>query len=476
MSIIKTWLNDFSWKRWLPLIVVIKLVVFLYFAFQLKATSPDVLVGGWAATTGDTPGYYDPAQHLAEGKGYDSACRMPGLIPMYVPMAMLFGEEGAKISMIFLQFLLSAISIYLLGKWAYFIFKKKWVFIITVLLFAISSFTSIWDHYLMSDSYSTSFFIFSIYFLQRYQISQKNKSLLWAGLFLAWAVFFRQIFIVAFPIIFIILIIWNWKKWSLMLASLIVFIFPLVLSLGLWIGYNRQQFNREVVFTTPIEECFSTYSVEYQMMTKFLIDMGYGEPFWTDGSVVQWMIRSKENQKMPNIPDRHFTTQCNADSLMLLRENFRVYLKSESPVKDSAAVTLRERITRYSNAYHTEKKFNYYVLNRLRHAQQLLVPLRIDNLPGPAFHEMNFVEKIIKIFYLVLFTVVVIVGMLVMVGLFFTKNNSERWWWMLPLGLVFALTMILGFVEQRYLVPVYPFMIVAVAFAISRFIKEPQSN
>jgi hypothetical protein len=115
-------------------------------------------------------------------------------------------------------------------------------------------------------------------------------------------------------------------------------------------------------------------------------------------------------------------------------------------------------------------------LNRLRHAQQLLVPLRIDNLPGPAFHEMNVFEKIIKIFYLVLFTVVVIGGMLVMVGLFFTRNNSERWWWMLPLGLVFALTMILGFVEQRYLVPVYPFMIVAVAFAISRFIKEPEAK
>jgi hypothetical protein len=476
MNKMNIFLNDFSWKRWLIVIICLKALVFLYFSIQLKNHFSETLVGGWAATTGDTPGYYNPAEAMAQGHGYNSTCRMPGIVPIYVPISALLGQENAKVVMIFFQFLVSAISIYLLAKWAFLIFKRRWVFVFTAILFSISSFTSVWDHYLMSDSFSTSFFIFSIFFLQKYQIERSSRALLYAGLFLTWALFFRQIFVVIFPIILVILFIWNWKKWKFMAMSMAVFLFPLILFLGLWIGYCQNKLNRSIVFTSPIEECFSTYSLEYQMLTKFLIDMGYGEPFWIKGSVVEWMIRSEESQDMPNIPDRHFTSECNRDSLVLLRTQFLAFSDAEGTERVKMGEVIREKVKRYSEAYHEEKSFYFLFLNRFRHIQQMLFPLRLDNLPGPAYSEMNIFEKMVKIFYLLLFTVVVSVGSFVMLGLFFTRQNTERWWWMLPLGLIFVLAVVFGYVEQRYLVPVYPFMVVAVAFATSRFIKEPQSN
>lgn len=465
-------MSDDRTRTWLPVVFVIKAVLFAYFGGQFYGHwEPALLTKGIAVSTGDSPGYYNPAEHFVQGEGYDSACRMPALVPLYAPFSFLLGADNAKVAMVVLQFLLSVISVIALGRWAQFLWKKPYVFQGVVLLYSISSFVSIWDHYLMSDSFSTSFFIFSLYFLSRHFEKESYRFVFLSGLFLAWAVFFRQVFLIAYPAVALLLFFGEKKNFTAFFKSGLAFIFPLTLAVGMWSQYTKVKTGERIWLVAPLENCFATYTGEYQALAGFMIDMGYGEPFWTEGSLPQWMLRSRENMPMPPVPERHFTSVCNADSLVLLREQYRMFIRSSGAQQDSIGQIIQSRVKLYREVYKSEHPLNFYFLNRLRHAKIFLLPMRVDNLPGPSYPEMNPLEKAVKIFYIFLFGVVVIFGVIAMI-LQMRKSVRIALWYLIPFSIFIALALVLGYVEQRYFVPVYPLMVVTSVAAIVGFIEK----
>lgn len=450
--------------------------MFSYFAFEFyHHRDASAMINGIAATTGDSPGYYNPAEAVAKGLGYNSTCRMPAFVPLYSPMSWILGEVNAKISMVFLQLIFSILSVIALGRWAQLLIQKPFVFQWTVVLYSLSSFVSIWDHYLMSDSFSTSFFIFSLYFLQKYFTDRKLWQLLLAGVLLAWCVFFRQIFLVVYPAFAIILFLMEERKWMRFIRTGVLFIAPLLIAILSWSAYTRARTGAAVILVSPLEECFNTYTKEYQALTGLLIDMGYGEPFWEDGSVPQWMLRSKKELPMPPIPERHFTSICSVDSLKALREDYRLFNSLSPQERDSIGQVILNKAERFSQAYKEENKINYYLLNRLRHVRVFLLPLKVDNLPGPAYAEMNALEKLVKLFYLGLFTLVTVIGSVAMVVMM--RRNRIVAVWFAPAAFIFiALTLVLGYVEQRYMVPLYPMFLVCFAVALSSAFRKFQKG
>lgn len=476
MNKIKQLFSRDDLRFWLPFVVAVKLILFTYFAFEFyHYRDPKAMVNGLAATTGDTPGYYNPAQAVADGLGYNSSCRMPAFVPIYSPLSMMLGEQNAKSAMVFIQLVFSILSVIALGRWAQRIIQRPYIFQWTVVLYALSSFVSIWDHYLMSDSFSTSFFIFSLYFLERYFTKRNISLLLLSGALLAWCVFFRQIFLVIYPAIAFILFIKEEKRILPFVKSGLVFILPLVISLFSWAQYNKAKRGEFIVLVSPLEECFGTYSKEYQAVAGYLIDMGYGEPFWEDGSLPQWMLRNKKNTPMPPIPDRHFTSVCNADSLEKLKNDYQLYLALPAAERDSIGELILSKAQLYKEVYKKEKWFNYYVLNRLRHVRVFLLPLQVDNLPGPSYPEMNPIEKAVKLFYLTFFTLITVAGFIAML-LLMKKNIALLAWFTPALSIFIALTVVLGYVEQRYIVPLYPMFLVATAAMFASLFRGRNSD
>ncbi len=461
-----------SFSFWILVILGIKLLLFAYFALQFSNFWEKEMLGNHLVVkTGDSYGYYAPAENAVTEGDYNSTCRMPGALPIYWTLRLILNASHAEVGVIVIQFLISCISVFVLGLFAESVFKKKWIFPITILIYALSSFVSIWDHYLLSDSLSTSFSIFCVYFLKKYFDTTSRISLLISSLFLIWAIFFRQIFLVFFPIVAIIILVLNWKSPKRWIVDGLLYILPFLLAVFFWSEYTKSISGKRILLTSPISECFSTYSPAYMSITSLLIDMGYGEPFWTEGSITQWIIRSKEEAPMPLVPQRHFNSQMNEDSLARLRSNYRNFLKAEGSIRDSLQTVILESTNRFASTYRQENAGSYYFLNKLRHLKIFVFPLRLDNLPGPAFSEMNFFQKGVKVFYLLLYTLVGSIGFILLLFSWGSFNGTQRLFMLFPAVLVFSLAVILGFVEQRYFVPVYPFLVVLIAYYIQRFFK-----
>ncbi|MEZ4799695.1 MAG: hypothetical protein R2809_07965 [Flavobacteriales bacterium] len=462
-----------TWKV-LGLIFIVKTLIFIFFNAEFQDNwDKNMLSGNLAVTTGDTRSYYRASENFAEQGVYNSNCRMPGVTPIYAPLHWLFGADMAKDAIVILQLIISIISVLVLGKLAWKWTGSRVVFFLTIVLYTLSTFVSIWDHFLMADSFSTSFFIFSVYYLWKGLKNYNWYFVLLSGFFLAWAVFFRQILLVVYPIIALLILIENYRTWKTMIINGILFILPLIVSIGLWVNYQNRHLESSYFLVRPVNECYATYTPEFQGLSSFLIHLGYGEPFWEKGSVVKWMMVYNEKDAVPPISDRHFNSEMNLDSLKVLRDEYHLFQQEDNEViKESIGTSLLDRIDRYETAYKSHNKLGYYLLNRLRLFRLFVVPLQVDNLPLPALHNMSFIEKATKLFYLVLFTLVALVGLLAVIqDMFFVKSNY-RWWWLVPISVLVTLSLILGFVEQRYFVPIYPFLLIGLSIFVARFFKK----
>jgi len=468
-------ISTISLKQWIASVVIFKVLMFVYFAFQYYYYwESERIVNGIAIETGDTFGYYRPATDLANGLKYENLCRMPGVVPLYTPVAALVGEQNAKVWMVFCQLILSIISIFILAQWAQDIFKGKFIFELILILYTLSSFTSVFDHLMMADSLSISFFIFFLYFLNKGIGLEKWKFFLFAGAFLAWSVFLRQIMLVVYPIAGL-LMLHHFKaelKKMLLFGGLIVA--PLVIAIGLWSQHTLGVSGRRIFLAIPVEECYSTYTKEYQAAAGLLIDMGYGEPFWTEGSLPQWFFRSDSTAKIPQIPNRHFDDLFSKKDLIELRNEYRAFARLSSKQRSEAGDHLRNEIEKTRTEYKHNHKLDYYVLNKLRHARIFLMPLKLENIPGPSFQDMSMFQKSVKLFYLLFFSIIAPLGLLVLTYLLFKLTWSQRIWIMFPLSIFITLTFVLGFVEQRYFAPIYPFCIVGLSVVVSNLLKRTE--
>jgi hypothetical protein len=448
--------------RWAVIALLIKASLFGYFFTQFNQyTDPNWIEAGIAVKTGDTFGYIDPAEDFVQGKGYTSFCRMPGFLPIYAPFSFVLGQTGAFVGVVVFQFFTSVLSILLLAAIAARWIRAEWTFGAVVLLYSISSFVSIWDHYLMSDSFSTSFMIFSLYLLIRFVDSGRWMLLVWSGLFLAWTIFFRQVSLVLVPV-YAMLIWFYWtEKLVKRTSALVMFSLPLVLSLGAWTYYNYKKSDRFIPLIASVGECYSTYTPQLLAIDKLIIDWGEDYLRWSQGSLAHWYLWEPWENRDIVLPERLFTSQCNSDSLHALRANYVVFLRdSSAQVREEAGAKVLASVKRFSDAYREEKKLDFYVVNRFRQLRMFLFPTRLDNMPGPAFAQMNALQKGVKLGYYALFVLINLFGVFATVFAFFKQGKNALFWLALPWSFIVPLAVLLGYTEQRYFVPVYPFMLV----------------
>lgn len=93
----------------------------------------------------------------------------------------------------------------------------------------------------------------------------------------------------------------------------------------------------------------------------------------------------------------------------------------------------------------------------------MIFSTRLDDLPFPKFNQMKWYHIIIKGGYLILLniiTVSAIAGSIILI-------KKRRFFGLIPFIYIAILAGILGYVEQRYLVPAYPFMCILTAYSIS---------
>jgi hypothetical protein len=156
-----------------------------------------------------------------------------------------------------------------------------------------------------------------------------------------------------------------------------------------------------------------------------------------------------------------------AAEMQQLKEDYQLfYYELEGAAKDSVGNVILAKSKAYREAYVHEHPSDYYFINRLRLMRQFLFPARIDNIPGPAFAQMNIIQKGVKVGSYALLLVVNLLALVLFIPVIL-RDWKCRWWLVSSWVLFAVLGGVLGFIEQRYLVPCYFFFTIIVAVGIS---------
>jgi len=246
-------------------------------------------------------------------------------------------------------------------------------------------------------------------------------------------------------------------------------VLPCLIAMVIWTAYNLRTHKKFIYLQGSFEECYLTGISKQHLAIRDLI-IAWGGDFqeWSIGTEAEWFYSKQINYKTKNpFPPADFTSKYNLDSLVQLKINFDS-LRDNVDLPENVRNKLKQKILVSTNnfyeSYKSEKPLRYYVLNRIRFVQRFIFPLRLDNLPFPKVSEMKFYQKAAKGGFLLLLNLVSLLGVLGIAISFSAKNLYG----IIPLSIIFTIACFLGFVEQRYLVPAYPFLVLYSAYFTSR--------
>ena len=448
-------------RNFILALVVFKCLIFSYLVFQYANYWESGTVEGLAVHAGDTSGYFNPAESLAQGAGYSSICRMPAFVPIYSAVSAVFNPYIAFQFVILLQCVFGILSVIWVARIAAHLGQNKRAYYIAGIIYASSLLIAVWDSMLLSDSLGNSFLILAFYLAIRFKNELTWKLVFWSSLFLTWSIFFRQIHVLFIPVLYFLLL-----KRTHFFKSSILFGIPLFLAFGSWTAYNYSKTNRFIPLVDSFSSCYGYMPEELIAIRDLVIAWGEDCQPWVPNSASNYLI-AKDGCTISPLVERHYTTAYGAQEVKRLKEDYhRFYYELEGISKDSLGNEIISRARKYKSVYMHEHPSDYYVLNRFRLMKQFLFPARIDNIPGPAFAQMNVIQKGVKVGSYALLLLVNALALVLFIPVIL-KDLKNRWWLITGWLLFFVLGGVLGFIEQRYLVSCYFFFTIIVAVGIS---------
>jgi len=457
--------------RWFAGVLIVKIAWVVVFTLLRNPDWKESLeVGVIGLYTGDSKTYYKPLEYLVNTGTYYGACRMPGLLPVYFPLRLFLDPVNAQQVVVLLQVILESIACVLLGIVGARIYNSARCFPIILVLSCITTFVTIRNVFLLSDSFCISALILSVYFITNYILSQRPRQLLFAGIFIAWAIFLRQISLLALFILLLILCVHWWSNRKRILLAGFYFLLPLILSLAAWTLRNRITYHRTIVLVPPLEECMYEYTPEAAEIRNLIITLGEDFQPWSVGGGAYWFFQQKSTDPSASpFGEKHFTTIMGSQELENLRTDYRQWANDSvsTEVRDSIAQSIVSRARLYSTSFIKEHPLQYHLGNRILFARNFFFPSRIDDIPFPPHAAMNAAHKLIKIWSLLSLWMVNALSILLVVYAILTRKWSHFLWSMLPFGMV-AVLIYSGFIEQRYLATSFPFLIMIIAGGISQ--------
>lgn len=454
--------------RWTIIVGLLKIFWFSFFiVFRNPEWPQHEVIKGIALASGDYEQYYRPMETFVAGEGYSSACRMPGLLPIYLPLRLVLDAETAQVTMTILQVLADILATILLAIVASRILQDRRAFAWTALMYGISTFVSIRSNYLLSDSFSISTMIISVYFLSTAILLEKKKFLWLAGIFIIWSVFMRPVGLILYGCAGLVLLFHLKGNIVRTFFWMVPVVVPGLMAIFFWTLRNNNVYGKPIYLQAPMEECYSLYTYEQQAIVGLLLTMGEDFQKWSPGSGSEWFFAVKTDDPKHPFKANDFCSAYTIDSLVVLRQNYRDFLAAEDDtLKQTLSKQIFEKSERYSTTYKSERPFNYYLINRLNYIRLFMFPNRLDDLPLPASSDMNILQKASKAGSFLLLLIVNALALLSAVYFLIRKNFMLLAWSSFGFAFIFILGFI-GFIEQRYLTPSFPLMcVMAVALLI----------
>ena len=386
---------------------------------------------------------------------------MPAFVPIYSWFSALFNPFAAYQFVVVLQFLLGVCSVVWVARIAGHLAQNKRAYYLAGIIYASSLLIAVWDPMLLSDSLGNSCLIFAFYLAVRFKNEMNWKLVFWSSLFLTWSIFFRQIHILFIPVLYFLML-----KKEVFFKTSLLFAIPILLAFGSWTAYNYSKTNRFIPLVDSFSSCYGYMPEQLVAIRDLVIAWGEDCQPWVPNSASNYLI-AKDGCTSSPLKERHYTTAYGTAEMKQLKEDYhRFYYELEGTQKDSLGNEILSRAKKYKQVYAHEHPSDYYILNRFRLMKKFLFPARIDNIPGPAFAQMNIIQKGLKVGSYALLLLVNVLALILLIPVVL-KDWKGRWWLVSSWVLFVVLGGLLGFIEQRYLVPCYFFFTIIVAVGIS---------
>lgn len=476
---------------WFGIALLVKVIFFLLkadVASDLNQYYKSIAFDG-----GDATSYIEPMENLIRNGEYGIApydyqstlmvskfddFRMPGYGALYFILRLIFEQTAALNTIVVIQLLCSALSVYVLGLIALRLFVKDIFFYVTYLLYLISTYVSIFDGSLMTESLCTSCIIFSLYLI----LKGGNRNLLFAGLLSGWAIFMRPAFL---PLLFIyaLYLVWLYchketRVGSGILVSLICVLGPFLLADSCWIYRNYKKYDRIIPLTKSLN--YTGIDQSYLgSLFNFVCSFGGSNLHWQPGSEITFFRELSQEvkvRKYGTLPDYIYTSKFNYDSLIKIRTLVRLMETDSVPLSDKLIINkiLIEKLDTYTHSIKEEKPFLYHVGSRFLTLKTFFLHSGTETLFRKASFELNPLEMGVKIFYSLLYLMVAFAGFFTLIYFFFRRFRDTELLFIACCGLYSSLVfpLVMKMDEFRYFVPSYPIFTLATAFTIGHiFLK-----
>lgn len=462
-----------KWKIWLFIALLVKTSFFLFKVFGESKFLNTTYLNTFASDGGDSTSYIEPIENLITFGNYLDDYRMPGYGWLYFLLRLFLPISSSLNVLVILQLVLSVLSVYILAQISLLLFKKQSYFYFTFLLYGISTFVSLYDHVLLTESFCTSSLIFSFYFLLKSENSKSNSLL--TGLFITWCIFLRPV-LAPLLILFSLYVLCKNRKATLNLLAynwkmFFIFILPFLIIDGLWTARNFHKYNRIYPLTKSVyyPETEESY---FGSLIRFMNAYGGSIVWWEPGSDITFFrpapgyIKKKIEVKPPQYI---YTSKFNFDSLVVVK-NLIDELNNpltENRSKSIITANVKRMLDSYSTSIKDEKPYLYYIFSRFRVMKSFFVHSGTYNLFQKCSFELNKFELFIKIFYSLLYVWVALLGFFGCFLLFVSGIKNIDYLLLSTVGLYIALVFpfLLKMDESRYFVPGYPFFVLAGVFA-----------
>jgi hypothetical protein len=475
---IQSWIHPSRWLSLIILAVVGKFVLMIVFAVEHGMP----LTGPWYYAGGDSATYLGPIDSLLAGNGYFPDLRMPGYGAIYLVARLLLPPAGAMQALVLVQTLCSGLLAVLLAQFAYRQLNDlrifRWVFLLTL----VSTFTSIWDLNLLTESFSAFALVIALYALtvQRWG---RRVPLVIAGAALTWLIFMKPVFLPLLPLFALAL----WLKdhhlpWQHRSLAILVFLAPFVLIDGAWILRNYKEHRRVQPLTGSAISPSLLAGEKYPVM-RLMQAYGCNYVWWDPTAEILWFNVRIDNtvtlvaaDSRPPLPGYTATKACPDDSLRAIANDLGAIKNLPAgPEREQLLATIRARCDGCRTAFMEEHPFHYAITSRLRLLKLFTLVSGTEALMGKPAAELPVFKLVVKVFYSLLYLASTILGTIAAFLVLFRSSNPVllRLVGATALYGVFIFPFGVRMCENRYLTTVHPlllFLAVWIAFqAIDRF-------
>ena len=434
---------------------------------------------GWGAETGDTPGYFDPIDSFLDGHAYRPDYRMPGYGLAYLLFRAFSTPQGAGTGVILLQALLGMVSVVVLARCAKLLDAPRWGQYATCVLHALFARLILYDAYWLTESFCTSAMIFGTHGWLAHRRTGSWAALVWGGAWLMWAVFLRPVQVVWLVMLAVALMINTRTPWRTRLVATALFLLPFTLADGWWVRRNAVMHGEIAPLSRGVVMPELLSSPMHPLM-RFLQATGGNYIHWDPSAHIRWfnMREGPLGRPGPRV-DRNVVMPAFALCEHLTADSLRAWAADMSRWSDDGTTpeerialfrSMNARSDRFVQYYKDERPWQYAIASRARLTALYFGLAGSGALFRSSEREARWFMPSPFLLDAPMHWTVLIGGLIaaLLAILRWKRASQPAWIAFVTLTSIFLIPWGLRLCEGRYLVPMYPWLILLLVLTIAQ--------